>query len=227
MPTALVRPALNFDFWITMWEVQGPTISLFSSDADDPGAAIGAGLLSAAVSVGATFLFGTFSEIRGLDTELELEDYHEGGNNRAALRFVKKGQHPELVLKRGVTYDTSLADWYHQVRSGNDARLRKDGIILLMDRGGPGVTDVGLPGLDRMPVAGWYFRRALPKRIVGPSLNAKGNEVAIEQLELAHEGLDRIPPALIPGASDFLGAFGGAGSLAAGAAVAGVGAAAT
>lgn len=223
MPTSLFNPALNFDFWVTMWEVQSPQLFGLEGSAVDEVA----GVASALVGIGTTFLFGTFSKVSGLDAELDLEEYHEGGNNRSVLRFAKRGSHPELVLERGVSYDTSIADWYHQVKAGDMDRLRKDGLVLLMDRGGPDATGMGLPGLDRVPVAGWYFRRAIPKRIAGPTLNAKGNEVAIERLELAHEGLDRLSPALIPGMADFAAGLGGLGSSAIGAGLGGLNAAMT
>ncbi len=211
MPNALFNPALNFDFWVTLWEVQGPD---YFGDLipDEAGAAI-AGVTSALTSIGSSFLFGTFSEISGLESRIEVEDYQQGGDNYSPRRFFRNGSYPELVLKRGMTFDTSIADWYYQVKAGTRTRIRKDGIVLVMDRGGPDVTGLGLPGLDRVPVGGWYFRRALPKRIVGPSLNAKGNEVAIETLELTHEGLDRLSPALIPGFADFAAALGGAISI--------------
>jgi len=217
MPNALFNPAPGFDFWVTMWEVQGPDYfgDLLPGAA---GSAI-AGVASALVSVGSSFLFGTFSEINGLDSRIELEDYQQGGDNATPRRFFQHGSYPELVLKRGMTFDTSIADWYYQVKAGARARIRKDGIVLLMDRGGPNVTGLGLPGLDRVPVAGWIFHRAIPKRIVGPTLNAKGNEIAIETLELAHEGLDRLSPSLIPGFADFSAALGGAISIAGSAAI--------
>jgi len=217
MPNALFNPALNFDFWVTLWEVQGPDYfgDLIS---DEAGAAI-AGVTSALVSIGSSFLFGTFSEISGLDSRIEIEDYQQGGDNLTPRRFFKHGSYPELVLKRGMTFDTSIADWYYQVKAGTRTRIRKDGIVLLMDRGGPNVAGAGLPGLDRIPVGGWYFRRAIPKRVVGPALNAKGNDVAIETLELSHEGLDRLSPALIPGVADFSAALGGAISVAGSAAL--------
>jgi phage tail-like protein len=86
--------------------------------------------------------------------------------------------------------------------------VRKNGIVLLTDRGGgataltDGPTALGLPGLDKLPVAVWFFRNALPEKLQGPSLNAKSNEIAIETLELAHEGLYRMGPSMIPGIGD-------------------------
>jgi phage tail-like protein len=213
MPQSLFAPALNFDFFVTMWQVKGP--DLFGSSA-------AAGVASAAVSVAGAFLFGGFSEISGLESQMEIEEYREGGYNAGPRRFARYGGYPDLVFKRGVGYDTSLADWYFQAKSGAEARIRKDGVVLLMDRGGAGATGLGLPGIDRTPIAGWYFRNAIPKAVDGPQLNAKGNDVAIERLVLAHEGIDRISPAMLSGASGAFAAMGGALGMAFGAGLAGL-----
>ena len=83
--------------------------------------------------------------------------------------------------------------------------------MLLTDRGSGvtalsgGPTSLGLPGLDKLPVAIWFFRNSLPEKIQGPGLNAKSNEIAIETLELAHEGLYRLGPSMVPGIGDSLG----------------------
>ena len=199
MPTPVFSPVPNYDFMVVMWQVEGPGLTSLLGD-------VGGGIASALVNLGMQSLFGSFSEVTGLDSQIEVEDYWEGGSNSAPMRFAKHGTYPDLVLKRGITLDTSLADWYYQVKTSKYARIRKDGIILLMDRGGftqelTGAA-VGVPFVDRIPIAGWYFRKAIPKEIRGPSLNAKGNEIAIEQLVLAHEGIDRLSPALIDGVAD-------------------------
>lgn len=217
MPTAPFNPVPNFDFMVVMWEVQGPDLIPGLGD-------VATGITSALVSIGTQALFGGFAEIQGLDTRLEIEDYWEGGNNLAPRRFVKHGAYPDLVMKRGVGFDTSLVDWHIQAKLTANVRIRKDGIILLMDRGGPADVAVGIPFVDRIPVAGWWFRNALPKEIRGPNLSAKGNEIAVEQLVLSHEGLDRLSPALIPGFTDMAAGLGGLGSLATSAALGSTGA---
>lgn len=167
------------------------------------------------VGVGKALLYGgSFSEVNGLHAEMEVEEYHEGGNNTVTLRFLKWGRYPNLVLKRGITPNTDIWDWSYQVLYGNRAPVRKNGLVLLSDRGG-GIlgafdqsTGLGLPGLDMTPVALWYFRHGLPEKLQGPNLNASANEIAIETLEIAHEGLFRIGPAMIPGIGETLSAVG-------------------
>jgi phage tail-like protein len=223
MPTAVTRPALVFNFMVTMWDVSGP--SVFGGGA--VGSALG-GALSAVSNLAGQMLFGGFSEVQGLNLELETETYQEGGNNAHPHRFVKYARHPNLVFKRGITFNTDLADWYAQVLGPSDDQVvRKDGMIVLMDRGGlnllPGPI-VG--GLDRIPIAAWKFTRGIPEKLDGPQLNGKGNDVAIETLEISHEGLQRVSPSMIPGIGSLFGAFGGGLSIgvAAGASAAALGA---
>lgn len=140
-------------------------------------------------------LIASFSEVSGLNFETETEEYREGGNNTAALKFPKWGKFPNLVFKRGVTADPGLWAWIEQVTSGPGAPNRKNGIITLSDRGAPA-------GPVRPPIAAWFFRNGLPEKVQGPALNAKGNEIAIETLEVVHEGLTRIGASVLGAATN-------------------------
>ena len=99
-------------------------------------------------------------------------------------------------------------------RISQKAPKRKNGFILLTDRGTGvsaafgGPTSLGLPLLDKLPIAVWFFQNGLPEKLQGPGLNAKTNEIAIETLEIAHEGLVRLGPAMIPGVGDALAGLG-------------------
>jgi phage tail-like protein len=126
-----------------------------------------------------------FAEVSGLNSELEMEEYREGGRNIGPRRFPKWGRYPNLIMRRGVTQDTALWDWWAQVitqsytRQTTLAPPRRSGVIIL-------------EGPDHTAIAGWFFSNALPERLVGPGLNARSNEIAIETLELSHEGLLRL-----------------------------------
>jgi phage tail-like protein len=219
MPTSLVQPTTAFNFMVSMWDVQGPTV--FGIDTANPAAAAAGALLN----LGAQFLLGGFSECEGLNAEAEIETYQEGGRNTRPHRFFKTTRYNNLTLRRGITFNTDVWDWHHQVSNAQATkRIRKSGIVVLFDRGGPNLTGAGLPGLDRLPVAAWFFHNALPEKIQGPRLNAKSNELAIEGLELSHEGVERVSLALIPGLGNLAAAFGGAVGAAGGAIAAGGGA---
>lgn len=125
---------------------------------------------------------GAFQECSGLEVEMEVKEYLEGGNNDAVIRQVGRAKYSSIVLKRGMFYggpagtNRDLWNWIQSVVSGERPVPRYDGIIEVMSVG------------DEV-VATWVFDRGLPERIRGPELNAKTGEVAIEELQIAHEGL--------------------------------------
>lgn len=88
---------------------------------------------------------------------------------------------PDVTLKRGVIGDTSsLWSWINQVRNGAGAS-RRNGIITLRN-------------LSNNPVQSWKIYKAKPVRYTGPPLGGKGGQVAIEELVLAAEGIEIVPP---------------------------------
>lgn len=160
-----------------------------SAALDAGNAVAAAGGLAAAVTTAANGI--GFAEVVGLNSELEVEEYREGGRNVGPRRFPKWGRYQGLTLRRGVTDSTLLWDWWSEVitqsytLSTTRAPPRRHGVILLENPA-------------HRAVAGWFFANALPERLVGPNLNARGNEVAIEALELSHEGLFRLPNNNLP-----------------------------
>ncbi len=125
--------------------------------------------------------WGGFSECSGLDTTLEVEDYKEGGNNAGVLKFPTRIGWSNLHLKRGVTGSLLLWQWYQLFVQGKG--IRRDGIIILQDD-------------QHKPIMVWQFKRGIPVKWVGPTLNALQSQIAIEELEIAHEGLKLVPQAL-------------------------------
>ncbi len=125
-------------------------------------------------SIGSSAAAG-FSECSGLNLTLEVEDFKEGGNNGTVLKFPTRNSFSPIHLKRGITFDQSLWDWYYSFVKG--VGQRRDGLIVLQND-------------DRQPVKIWQFRRGLPTKYIGPTLNASQSQVAIEELEITHEGLE-------------------------------------
>ena len=105
---------------------------------------------------------------------LELEDYNEGGNNGTVLKFPKRAKYAEITLKKGITKDTQLFDWFYGFTQG--AGTRKDGVITLRNARGE-------------PHTVWGFRRGLPSAYKGPQLNAQQSGVAGQSSTITHEGL--------------------------------------
>jgi phage tail-like protein len=119
-----------------------------------------------------------FSECGGLETSLDVEEYKEGGNNGQILKFPTRVTWANLRLKRGIALSADLWQWHYDFSNGGGRR--RDGLIGLLDD-------------ERNPVLVWVFRRGLPVKWTGPSLNAMQSQVAIEELEIAHEGLELLP----------------------------------
>jgi phage tail-like protein len=123
-----------------------------------------------------------FAECTGLQMEAKVFEYKEGGNNSTTLRFPEHSSYSNVTLKRGVSTSNDLIDWQLDVATGafkQNPRAQNPSVaIVLMDEKGGEVRR-------------WNLIRAFPVKWVGPDLKATGNEVAIETLELAHEGIER------------------------------------
>jgi phage tail-like protein len=184
---AISQPVGVFNFRILFSAPAAENTALGSGDALAAATAQAAQIVPTAPS--STIKAG-FAEVSGLNAEVEIEEYREGGRNIGPRRFPRWGRYPNLVLRRGVTTDTALWDWWADVITHSftlqttKAPPRRSGIILL-------------DAFDHKAVAAWFFSNALPERLTGPGLNARSNEISIETLELSHEGLLRIqnPPA--------------------------------
>jgi phage tail-like protein len=130
---------------------------------------------------------GAFQECSGLEVEMDVQEYQEGGRNDGVIRQVGRAKYSNIVLKRGMFYDDSgavnldLWGWLQSVVSGTRPVPRYDGVIEVLSVG------------DTV-VATWVFDRGVPAKIRGPELNAKTGEIAIEELTIAHEGLRLVAP---------------------------------
>lgn len=119
-----------------------------------------------------------FRECSGLDTAQDPIEYREGseGKNLTSKKLPGLVKYSNISLKWGITDDAELWDWRKTVM---DAAIeRKNGSIVLLDDAGE-------------EKARWNFVEGWPNKWTGPSFNATGNEVAIETLEIAHEGLTK------------------------------------
>ena len=119
----------------------------------------------------------SFRECSGLDSSQDPIEYREGGEGLTARKLPGLNKYANISLKRGITDDTELWAWRHEAAEGRVKR--KNGSIILMDESGA-------------EAARWNLDTAWPATWTGPSLNATGNEVAIETLELVHEGIARV-----------------------------------
>ena len=125
---------------------------------------------------------GGFQEVTGLEVEMDVAEYLEGGRNDGLVQRVGRGKYSQrIVLKRGMftaddTATNDLWKWFQDTVGGVRPVRRYDGTVDVLS----GAGDIR---------ATWRFRRSLPAKIVGPTLNARTGDIAIEELHLAHEGL--------------------------------------
>ena len=125
---------------------------------------------------------GAFQECTGLEIEMDVQEYLEGGRNDGVIQRIGRAKYTNIVLKRGMFYgadekvNRDLWRWLQDVVSGKRPVARYDGIIEVKSRAGE-------------TVATWVFDRGLPAKIRGPELNGKSGDIAIEELHIAHEGL--------------------------------------
>jgi phage tail-like protein len=134
-------------------------------------------LKSAALSAIFDVALGGFSECSGLDMSLKTEDVREGGNNGAVLHFPTRVEWGAITLKKGIG-GTALWDWHYGFVEGTGKR--RDGVIVLLNS-------------QKLPANIWSFRRGLPTKYTGPQMNATQNNVAIESIEITHEGIYQVP----------------------------------
>jgi phage tail-like protein len=118
-----------------------------------------------------------FQQVSGFDSTTDVIEHREGGDNLSTRKLPGMTKYSNIVLKWGMTEDRDLYDWHRRVVEGEIER--KNGSIVLLNR-------------KREEVARWNFMRAWPTKWDGPDLNAETADAAIETLELAHEGVERV-----------------------------------
>jgi phage tail-like protein len=125
-------------------------------------------------------LEGAFRECSGLGSESQIVEYKAAGSKGQEVVIKQPGalKWENIVLKRGITKDLKLWEWRKQVEDGDVVGARRDGSVFMYDQKGT-------------LVASWHFRQGWPSGLSGPQLNAAANEVAVETLTIAHEGIYR------------------------------------
>jgi phage tail-like protein len=116
---------------------------------------------------------GTFSEVSGIGTEIEVYTYEEGGANDFTWKLPKQVKHPNVVLKYGMTDDRVLEEWIATfLATGERAQVQIS----------------TLSSFDATPQPRWTLLDAWPVKWTGPTFSATQNAVALETLEIAHHG---------------------------------------
>lgn len=124
-----------------------------------------------------------FSAVTGLEVEVEMESFREGGYHLGQRQLPGKTTSPTLVLKRGATTDPGFWEWVRACTSGPYPLPYVDGEVLVYENG----------DRDAAPSAIYAFHNGVVTKVKHADLDAKGTDVPIEELHIAHEGLERRP----------------------------------
>jgi phage tail-like protein len=141
---------------------------------DDPYAGYNFEIVITGISDDGKAVKGSFSEASGLEAAQDPIEYRNGSEDITVRKLPGLKKFTNITLKRGITGDLPFWNWI--VEGMNGTVHRTEGAILLLNE-------------SKQEVMRYTFKRGWPCKFTGPGLNAKNNEVAIETLEICHEGL--------------------------------------
>lgn len=131
--------------------------------------------------IGPKLCNAAFSDCDGLDMTMDVKSIREGGNNTCQIRMVGAVNYGLVTLKRGMTGNFDLWDWFDAQQHANPSQLRKN---LRGD-----VTVVILAPNHTTELARFILKRCLLTKLKAPTLNAKDGGVAIEEMQLSYESM--------------------------------------
>jgi phage tail-like protein len=120
---------------------------------------------------------GGFSEATGFDASIDVVEYREGDMETTPSKIPGLKRYGNITLRQGLVDSTAIYDW--MITGVNGAVDRKTITITLLDEEGA-------------PCGSWQVINAWPMRYTAPDFNATASEIAIESIEIAHEGMTRV-----------------------------------
>ena len=119
-----------------------------------------------------------FREVTISDSSQDAVEYRDGNEPPTVRKQPGLVKYGNVTLKWGIADSLDVYNWRKQAEEGKMKDARKNMAIVLLDQEG-------------QPASRWEFSQAWPTKYSAPSLNATANEIAIETLEIAHEGMKR------------------------------------
>jgi phage tail-like protein len=119
---------------------------------------------------------GGFTQVSGLDREVQTEDFREGGVNDYSHKLAGVTKYSNLTLRRGIADATQLWQWHQDVVDGKIERRQVN--VVLIDAAGKETWR-------------WVFDKAYPVKWSGAELNSSNSAVLVESVEFAHSGIKK------------------------------------
>ena len=120
-----------------------------------------------------------FSEAAIPDSTQDPIEYREGNEAPHVRKIPGLIKYGNLSLKWGITDSLELYEWRKLVEQGKMSEARRNIAVVLLDD-------------EANPRSRWEFSAAWPSKYDAPDLSASGSEIAVENLEIAHEGMTRV-----------------------------------
>ncbi len=114
-----------------------------------------------------------FQEVSGLDVEMEMETFTEGGQNRFSWQLPKRTRYSDLVLKRGMFMGSGIILWCQDAFENFVFEPTNITIALLND--------------SHVPIQAWYIVNAIPKKWSISNFNAEESSVVVESITLSYQ----------------------------------------
>jgi phage tail-like protein len=131
--------------------------------------------------IGPKLCNAAFSDCDGLDMSMDVKTIREGGNNTQQIRMVGAVNYGVVTLKRGMTSNFDLWDWFDAQQHADPQQLRKDL---------RGNVDVVLLAADhKTELVRFLLKKCLLTKLKAPTLNAKDGIVAIEEMQLSYQSM--------------------------------------
>jgi len=117
-----------------------------------------------------------FQEVSGLETETQVLEYRHGNSPQfSTIKMPSIAKVGNVTLKKGVfVKDNNFWNWYSQIKMNTIKRVTV--VVKLLDEKGK-------------PTMTWSLQNAFPVKITSTDMKSDGNEIAVETIEFAHEGL--------------------------------------
>jgi phage tail-like protein len=152
--------------------------ALFGSDAARPFTTFNF-LVELTIPANSTLICNaSFAECDGLEMNLEPKTIREGGNNNRQIHLIGPVTYGHLALKRGMTANLDLWNWFETVLQPGKGGVRASGEVVML------TSDE-----TRSVQARFILTGCLPLKLKAPSLNAKDGMIAIEEMQIAYEML--------------------------------------